>query len=979
MLILQFSPSRGGVSPGRRTQAEQGIGNWEIFKGESTLMTTHLPDEVRDMGYRFKKCIGEGGMNRVYLVEDRSGRSWALKETRAPGEIHSTAAEILRQFNREVELLSSLSHPHLPAYRESFSAGTHHYLVEEYIDGITLEQYCAQTIPGQLEVIDLAITLCTVLSYLHGKGIIFRDLKPANIMLTGDGKLKLLDFDIARRYRRGKKSDTVNLGTPGFAAPETYGTSQSDARSDIYSLGATLHSLLTGIDPQDHPFRFDPVDSIRRDVDSELLQAITKALAARPQERFQSCDAFRKALRRIRARLSPAPSTLSRLTSFLSRSISTLTRGLRNPGPSPPPQGQASGTITQQVPGPGILSYVKASMGAIGGMARQAQMLLESLKEGDMDLVRALVETGADLTYADEMGRTPLHWAVINGDTSLAGLLISRGASASIPDNSGLTPLWWAVFYRQEPILQLFVMHGIDINERDKASRTFLHRVVLNGDRVITRFLVDHGAQLNARNAKGWTPLHMAAHRGNLEIMRILIDAGARIDETNNQGRTPFHCAITRNRQSAAELLLERGADRDAWDYRGRSALHMSSYLGLRDITAFLISRGMEVNERDKKKQTPLHSACDAGMTSLAELLLTHGAGVNDRDENGWPPLFLAALADPSQHPGGPLGPGGRASLNLKGTKKLGAWRESLIKILARYGATLTATDNQGRTALHITMQRGFLEGAETLSALGFSMSAMDIRGRTPLHLLFEEAPGGSALEFLRKHREFSLSDPVMQQYLFRAIRKKEWELSRLLVECGVSAGARDGNGKSVLHHNLPQDLAEFLILKGAEVKAPDRQGATPLLAAVERGEKALATVLLTHGADVHQKAGSSGTLLSLAVERKDTAMVRVLLGHGADARGKGAAGKSLLSTAVEKGPLGLVTMLVEHGANIHEADRRGMTPLHRAAEKGNPAVVEYLIKSGVEINCRNERGRTPLYFSSTANKEVLLMYGARM
>lgn len=258
-------------------------------------------DEIKGASiYRVLRLLGEGGMNRVYLVEEKkSGSKWAMKVTKKPAEINSSQKEIFAKFLREVSMLTELSHPGLPRVEEYFVIGDEYLIIEEFVRGVTLEKHCRVKCPDESEVIDWALRICGILEYLHEKKVIFRDLKPANIILKRSGKLKLIDFDIARFYRNGQKYDTELLGTPGYAAPECYGKSQSDARSDIYSFGATLHNLLTGIDPENTPFQFEPIEKIRRDTSASLIKIVNKALSLKPKDRFQSIAEMRKKLLRL--------------------------------------------------------------------------------------------------------------------------------------------------------------------------------------------------------------------------------------------------------------------------------------------------------------------------------------------------------------------------------------------------------------------------------------------------------------------------------------------------------------------------------------------------------------------------------------------------------------------------------------------------------------------------------------------------------
>ncbi len=217
--------------------------------------------------YRILTQVGKGGFGAVYRAEDmqKYGDSVAVKQINLRGLTPQETIEATDAFNREVSLLSNLSHPNLPHVYDNFTDPEHWYLVMDFIEGETLETYLeangANYTASLDEVLTLGIQLCTVLNYLHTREpvIIFRDLKPANIMRTPTGKLYLIDFGIARRFKPGKLKDTIPFGSPGFAAPEQYGKAQTTPRADIYSLGALLHMLLTGDDPVDNPFHFAPL------------------------------------------------------------------------------------------------------------------------------------------------------------------------------------------------------------------------------------------------------------------------------------------------------------------------------------------------------------------------------------------------------------------------------------------------------------------------------------------------------------------------------------------------------------------------------------------------------------------------------------------------------------------------------------------------------------------------------------------------
>lgn len=267
------------------------------FLAIDTVITGALSD------YRIMGMVGRGGMGAVYRVMRLADNTiWALKEMRPTEDMRPVEdADQRRLFLQEAELLRALSHANLPAVSEIFVANERPCIVMEFVAGQTLDERIrvANAPLAATQVSTVCIQVARVLHYLHTRTppIIYRDIKPSNIMLRADRVIKLIDFGVARTYKRSQTKDTVAMGSAGYAPPEQYGKGQTDARSDIYGLGATLLHLLTNITPI--PLHQPTPGSIRRlnpTVSTELENIIIKCMEHDPDQRYQTADAVADAL-----------------------------------------------------------------------------------------------------------------------------------------------------------------------------------------------------------------------------------------------------------------------------------------------------------------------------------------------------------------------------------------------------------------------------------------------------------------------------------------------------------------------------------------------------------------------------------------------------------------------------------------------------------------------------------------------------------
>lgn len=252
-----------------------------------------------DGKYKILNKVGQGGMSVVYLaMNEKANKQWAVKEVRKDGV---KDFEVVKQgLVAETDILKRLNHPNLPSIIDVIDTDDSFIIIMDYIQGNSLnkalDEYGAQP---QEQVITWAKQLCDVLGYLHSRtpAIIYRDMKPANVMLKPDGNVTLIDFGTAREFKERNLADTTCLGTVGYAAPEQFGgMGQTDARTDIYCLGATLYHLVTGMNPCEPPYEIKPIREINPSLSSGFERIIQKCTQRDPNDRYQSAAELMYAL-----------------------------------------------------------------------------------------------------------------------------------------------------------------------------------------------------------------------------------------------------------------------------------------------------------------------------------------------------------------------------------------------------------------------------------------------------------------------------------------------------------------------------------------------------------------------------------------------------------------------------------------------------------------------------------------------------------
>lgn len=260
--------------------------------------------QLIDGKYEVLTLIGKGGMSKVYLARDkRLNKQWAVKEIQKKGRDKNNEI-VVQSAIAEANMIKQLDHTAIVRIVDIIETSDVIYIIEDFIEGRTLAEILEESgSQPQEQVIEWSKEICEALEYLHTRKppIIYRDMKPANVMLKPDGHIKIIDFGIAREYKNQNVADTVSLGTKGYAAPEQFGgKGQTDARTDVYCLGATMYHLLTGHNPCEPPYEIYPIRRWNPQLDAGLEAVVNKCTQLNPLDRYQSCAELLYALQHYR-------------------------------------------------------------------------------------------------------------------------------------------------------------------------------------------------------------------------------------------------------------------------------------------------------------------------------------------------------------------------------------------------------------------------------------------------------------------------------------------------------------------------------------------------------------------------------------------------------------------------------------------------------------------------------------------------------
>ena len=606
---------------------------------KASALSPALPVGTMLGNYIVREVIGSGGFGITYLAQEEITEKLVVIKENYPADIsfrdmnsltvgpagqsRKEAYEwALTRFLEEAKILSRLSHPNIVPIRNAFKALGTAYYVMPHVEGTEL--YKAAPAPRNITaewLLPVLEKILSALGYLHGQGLIHRDIKPNNILINSTGEPILIDFGTARALE--STHSHTHIGTPGFMPFE-----QLSARgkrgpwTDFYALGATCYYLITGELPPHSVDRMEEDEylplagnpSLAGRFPEHVLSSIDKALIMNRSKRWQSAQEWLDALKD-----KPA------VTSVTIEAV-PLTEPVNQARPK-----TIQPTLTRE--------QAQEELKRLGINPREYDDTLRSAAEkGEAHLITLLLSAGADVNGADDCSNTPLICAAQNGHSECVRLLLSApGIDINKPDQYGFTPLSEAAFNGHTECADLIrAACGIS-PQKDNSS---LYAAAHDGEAEQVRRLLAAGADVNMADENGRTPLHFAANLGHVECLKLLLAApGINVNMVDNSSDTPLICAAFNGHTECVRLLLAApGININQAGQYGTTPLICAAFNGHTECVRLLLAApGIDVNRAHENGATPLSAATYKGHTECARLIRAAGG----KKTSWWKRLFF--------------------------------------------------------------------------------------------------------------------------------------------------------------------------------------------------------------------------------------------------------------------------------------------------------------------------------------------------
>ena len=583
--------------------------------------------------------------------------------------------------------------------------------------------------------------------------------------------------------------------------------------------------------------------------------------------------------------------------------------------------------------------------------------LMYAAGEGRYDVVKCLIDHGADVSQKNFANRTLLHYASEGGNLKVVELILStsKGAQIDEEDSGHRTPLMLAAGKGHSDVLLCLIDHGVDVNKRDCNERTALHCASENGHLEVSELLVSKGAEIDVEDGDHCTPLMLAAKRGHYDVSEHLISQGADIHKKDGCDRTALHYASESGHLEIVELLLSKGSEIDREDKDHCTPLILAAERGHNDVSLNFINHDADIHKKDGRNRTALHHVSQRGQLNIVELLLSKGAEIDVEDVNHHTPLLLAAE---------------------KGHNDVSLY-------LINHGANVCKKDGRNRTALHYASERDQLNIVELLLSKGADIDIEDENRRTPLLLAAERGYNDVLLYLINHGADINRKNYLEQTALHYASRRGDLKVVELLLSKGAEMDVEDEDLRTPMTVAVTYkkfDIMYHLITAGASVKRLAdfnirNLGREALSHAIHTDRIPEARVLITNGVGIEGQLGIClpRTTLLRCIENDCVSLVKHLFPGDvrqlADCRNKNA-GRVALSHVIRNNYIALASELITNGVGIREILDicPPRTALMWCAENGHASLVRHLILQGVDVDHQDDYDRSALHFAAESD-----------
>ena len=634
-----------------------------------------------------------------------------------------------------------------------------------------------------------------------------------------------------------------------------------------------------------------------------------------------------------------------------------------------------------------------------------ALALVIACSRGHLEVADLLLENGADPNFKIEDGywtrlkalfgksqgnpeprNIPLLVAISEGNEQIVKLLLDKGAEVEALDENGCPAVWKALSLEKPGIAAMLLAKGANASFRDKDGNTLLMIATRHGYREIIGILLTKKVDTNLVNAKGDTALMMAAAAGDMSIVSVLWENGATSNAENADGFTALDFSSRSGQTQVANALKKAGA-KSGYVLR-KELMLAAAHSGDNEILKKVIARQTDVNSRLENEDSALILAIRKGHRDTVDLLLKHGADVTvperehrrtplilayQEGDTGIVRLLLQKGADPrvaTKDVGSPLNMAARDG------------RKEMMDLFLREGVGIDAKSLT--EAFRLASLKGHAEVCDLLLERGADVNATDENGSSPLMVSVRAGRTDIAKFLVNKGANINSADEFRDTPLIVASLKGYKDIVKLLLEKRVDVNAKNNNGVSALYQSISageMDLARLLLDSGADVNVEPLRGEPLLAVAYASGDIGLVGLLLDKGADVNSIGQQGKPLLTIASDRGDTDSMKFLLERKADVDSIDKEGTTSLMKASSKGDIEVAGLLLEKGANVNARTNSGKTPLMFAASGGHTALVKLFLEKGANVNAKTNSGKTPLMFAAsgghTALVELFLEKGA--